>query len=84
VSDVTARWRSARVMATVYDAGVNHERVANSRRLGDVGADRRWRFADIGRLALQGGRYVAAVTFERSGAVEFFEARLPLREGAEC
>ena len=49
--DVTARWRSERVMAVMYDAGVKHDRVAMVGAWAMWGADMRRMFADVARLA---------------------------------
>ena len=48
---VTERWRTERVMAAVYDAGVKHDRVAMVGAWTMWGADMRRMFADVGRLA---------------------------------
>jgi|tagenome__1003787_1003787.scaffolds.fasta_scaffold20611692_2 ubiquinone/menaquinone biosynthesis C-methylase UbiE len=49
--DVTERWRTERVMAAVYDAGVKHDRVAMIGAWAMWGADMRRMFADVARLA---------------------------------
>jgi ubiquinone/menaquinone biosynthesis C-methylase UbiE len=49
--DVTQRWRTERVMAAMYDAGVKHDRVAMVGAWAMWGADMRRMFADIARLA---------------------------------
>jgi ubiquinone/menaquinone biosynthesis C-methylase UbiE len=49
--DVTDRWRSERVMAAIYDAGVKHDRVAMVGAWAMWGADMRRMFADVARLA---------------------------------
>jgi ubiquinone/menaquinone biosynthesis C-methylase UbiE len=49
--DVTERWRSERVMAAMYDAGVKHDRVAMVGAWAMWGADMRRMFADVARLA---------------------------------
>jgi ubiquinone/menaquinone biosynthesis C-methylase UbiE len=49
--DVTERWRSERVMAAMYDAGVKHDRVAMVGAWALWGADMRRMFADVARLA---------------------------------
>jgi ubiquinone/menaquinone biosynthesis C-methylase UbiE len=51
MSDVTERWRSERVMAAMYDAGVKHDRVATVGAWAMWGADMRRMFADVERLA---------------------------------
>jgi ubiquinone/menaquinone biosynthesis C-methylase UbiE len=51
MSDVTERWRSERVMAAMYDAGVKHDRVATVGAWAMWGADMRRMFADVARLA---------------------------------
>jgi ubiquinone/menaquinone biosynthesis C-methylase UbiE len=51
MSDVTERWRSERVIAAVYDAGVKHDRVARVGAWAMWGADMRRMFADVARLA---------------------------------
>jgi ubiquinone/menaquinone biosynthesis C-methylase UbiE len=48
--DVTERWRSERVMAAMYDAGVKHDGVASIGAWAMWGADMRRMFADVGRL----------------------------------
>jgi ubiquinone/menaquinone biosynthesis C-methylase UbiE len=48
--DVTERWRSERVMAAIYDAGVKHDRVARVGAWAMWGADMRRMFADVERL----------------------------------
>jgi ubiquinone/menaquinone biosynthesis C-methylase UbiE len=49
--DVTERWRSERVTAAIYDAGVKHAGVAGVGAWAMWGADLRRMFADIERLA---------------------------------
>jgi ubiquinone/menaquinone biosynthesis C-methylase UbiE len=51
MSDVTERWRSERVTAAIYDAGVKHDRVATAGAWAMWGADMRRMFADVERLA---------------------------------
>jgi ubiquinone/menaquinone biosynthesis C-methylase UbiE len=51
MTDVTERWRSERVMAAMYDAGVKHDRVAMVGAWVMWGADMRRMFADVARLA---------------------------------
>lgn len=51
MTDVTQRWRSERVMAALYDAGVKHDRVAMVGAWAMWGADMRRMFADVARLA---------------------------------
>jgi ubiquinone/menaquinone biosynthesis C-methylase UbiE len=51
MSDVTERWRSERVMAAMYDAGVKHDSVATVGAWAMWGADMRRMFADVERLA---------------------------------
>jgi ubiquinone/menaquinone biosynthesis C-methylase UbiE len=51
MSDVTERWRSERVMAAMYDAGVKHDSVARVGAWAMWGADLRRMFADVSRLA---------------------------------
>jgi hypothetical protein len=51
MSDVTDRWRSERVTAAMYDAGVKNDRVAMVGARVMWGADMRLMFADIARLA---------------------------------
>jgi SAM-dependent methyltransferase len=51
MSDVTERWRTERVMAAMYDAGVKHDRVATVGAWAVCGADMRRMFADLARLA---------------------------------
>jgi ubiquinone/menaquinone biosynthesis C-methylase UbiE len=51
MTDVTERWRSERVMAAMYDAGVKHDRVATVGAWAMWGADMRRMFADVARLA---------------------------------
>ena len=48
---VTERWRTERVMAAMYDAGVKHDRVATVGAWTMWGADMRRMFADVARLA---------------------------------
>ena len=48
---VTERWRTERVMAAMYDAGVKHDRVAMVGAWMMWGADMRRMFADVARLA---------------------------------
>jgi ubiquinone/menaquinone biosynthesis C-methylase UbiE len=49
--DVTERWRSERVMAAIYDAGVKHASLARVGAWAMWGADMRRMFTDIERLA---------------------------------
>jgi ubiquinone/menaquinone biosynthesis C-methylase UbiE len=49
--DVTERWRTERVTAALYDAGVKHDRVAMVGARALWGADMRRMFAEIARLA---------------------------------
>jgi ubiquinone/menaquinone biosynthesis C-methylase UbiE len=51
MNDVTERWRSERVTAAIYDAGVKHEHVARLGAWAMWGVDLRRMFADIARLA---------------------------------
>jgi SAM-dependent methyltransferase len=51
MSNVTERWRTERVMAAMYDAGVKHDRVALVGAWAMWGADMRRMFADVARLA---------------------------------
>ncbi len=51
MANVTDRWRSERLAAAIYDAGVEHERVARIAGLAMWGADTRRLFAEIARLA---------------------------------
>jgi ubiquinone/menaquinone biosynthesis C-methylase UbiE len=51
MSDVTERWRSERVMAAMYDAGVKHDSVARVGAWAMWGTDLRRMFADVSRLA---------------------------------
>ena len=51
MTDVTERWRTERVMAAMYDAGVKHDRVATVGAWAMWGADMRRMFADVARLA---------------------------------
>lgn len=51
MSDVTERWRSERIGAAIYDAGVKHERVAQVAARALWGADMHRMFADVARLA---------------------------------
>jgi hypothetical protein len=51
MTDVTERWRSERVMAAMYDAGVKHDLVAMVGAWAMWGADMRRMFADVARLA---------------------------------
>jgi ubiquinone/menaquinone biosynthesis C-methylase UbiE len=51
MADVTERWRSERVVAAMYDAGVKHDRVARVGARAMWDADMRRMFADIDRLA---------------------------------
>src|SRR3984893_18923981 len=51
MSDVTERWRSERVTAAIYDAGVKHDSVARVGAWAMWGADLRRMFTDIERLA---------------------------------
>src|ERR1700758_5069604 len=51
MSDVTDRWRSERVTAALYDAGVKNDHVAMVGARVMWGADMRLMFADIARLA---------------------------------
>lgn len=48
--DVTERWRNERLAARVYDAGVEHERVARVAGFAMWGTDTRRLFAHIGEL----------------------------------
>jgi hypothetical protein len=49
--DVTERWRSERVTAAIYDAGVKHDSVARVGAWAMWGTDMRCMFTDIARLA---------------------------------
>ncbi|MDT5325956.1 MAG: hypothetical protein QOF25_3108 [Mycobacterium sp.] len=49
--DVTQRWRSERLVAAIYDAGVKHDGVARVGAWAMWGADIRRMFADVERLA---------------------------------
>jgi ubiquinone/menaquinone biosynthesis C-methylase UbiE len=51
MSDVTEKWRSERVTAALYDAGVQHASIARAGAWAMWGADLRRMFADIARLA---------------------------------
>jgi ubiquinone/menaquinone biosynthesis C-methylase UbiE len=51
MSDVTERWRSERLMAAMYDAGVKHDSVATVGAWAMWGADMRRMFGDVERLA---------------------------------
>jgi ubiquinone/menaquinone biosynthesis C-methylase UbiE len=51
MTDVTQKWRSERVTAALYDAGVKHDSVARVGAWAMWGADLRRMFADIARLA---------------------------------
>jgi SAM-dependent methyltransferase len=51
MTDVTERWRSERLVAAMYDAGVKHDRVATVGAWAMWGADMRRMFADVARLA---------------------------------
>jgi ubiquinone/menaquinone biosynthesis C-methylase UbiE len=51
MTDVTQKWRSERVTAALYDAGVKHDSVARVGARAMWGADLRRMFADIARLA---------------------------------
>jgi ubiquinone/menaquinone biosynthesis C-methylase UbiE len=51
MSDVTERWRTERVTAAIYDAGVKHDRVATVGAWAMWGADMRRMFAEVARLA---------------------------------
>jgi ubiquinone/menaquinone biosynthesis C-methylase UbiE len=51
MADVTEKWRSERVTAALYDAGVKHDSVAKVGALAMWGADLRRTFTDIERLA---------------------------------
>ena len=51
MTDVTERWRTERVMAAMYDAGVKHDSVATVGAWAMWGADMRRMFADVARLA---------------------------------
>jgi ubiquinone/menaquinone biosynthesis C-methylase UbiE len=51
MNDVTEKWRSERVTAALYDAGVQHASVARVGAWAMWGADLRPMFADIKRLA---------------------------------
>jgi ubiquinone/menaquinone biosynthesis C-methylase UbiE len=51
MSNVTERWRTERVMAAMYDAGVKNDRVAIIGAWAMWGADMRRMFADVARLA---------------------------------
>jgi ubiquinone/menaquinone biosynthesis C-methylase UbiE len=51
MTEVTERWRSERVMAAVYEAGVRHDGVATVGAWAMWGADMRAMFADVQRLA---------------------------------
>jgi ubiquinone/menaquinone biosynthesis C-methylase UbiE len=51
MTEVTERWRSERVMAAMYEAGVKHDSVARAGAWAMWGADMRRMFADVERLA---------------------------------
>jgi ubiquinone/menaquinone biosynthesis C-methylase UbiE len=51
MSDITERWRTERVTAAMYDAGVKNHRVATVGAWAMWGADLRRMFAEIARLA---------------------------------
>jgi ubiquinone/menaquinone biosynthesis C-methylase UbiE len=51
MTDVTERWRTERVMAAMYDAGVKHDGVAMVGAWAMWGTDMRRMFADVARLA---------------------------------
>ena len=51
MADVTEKWRSERVTAALYDAGVKHDSVARVGARAMWGADLRRMFTDIERLA---------------------------------
>jgi ubiquinone/menaquinone biosynthesis C-methylase UbiE len=51
MSDVTEKWRTERVTAALYDAGVQHTTVARAGAWAMWGADLRPMFTDIARLA---------------------------------
>jgi ubiquinone/menaquinone biosynthesis C-methylase UbiE len=51
MTDVTERWRTERVMAAMYDAGVKHDGVATLGAWAMWGADMRRMFADVARVA---------------------------------
>jgi ubiquinone/menaquinone biosynthesis C-methylase UbiE len=51
MTEVTERWRSERVIAAVYEAGVRHDGVATVGAWAMWGADMRRMFADVQRLA---------------------------------
>ena len=51
MSDVTEKWRSERLTAALYDAGVKHDSVARVGAWAMWGADLRPMFTDIARLA---------------------------------
>jgi ubiquinone/menaquinone biosynthesis C-methylase UbiE len=51
MTDVTERWRTERVMAAMYEAGVKHAGVATVGAWATWGADMRRMFADVDRLA---------------------------------
>lgn len=51
MTDVTERWRTERVMAAMYEAGVKHDSVATAGAWTMWGADLRRVFADVERLA---------------------------------
>jgi hypothetical protein len=51
MTDITERWRTERVMAALYDAGVKHDRVAMVGAWAMWCADMRRMFADVARVA---------------------------------
>jgi ubiquinone/menaquinone biosynthesis C-methylase UbiE len=51
MTDVTEKWRSERVTAALYDAGVKHDRVARLGAWAMWGADLRRMFASVDRVA---------------------------------
>ena len=51
MTNVTERWRTERVIAVMYDAGVKNDRVAMVGAWAMWGADMRRMFADVARLA---------------------------------
>ena len=51
MTDVTEKWRSERVTAALYDAGVKHDRVARLGAWAMWGTDLRRMFASVDRVA---------------------------------
>ena len=63
MADVTQRWRSERLMAAIYEAGVRHDRVATVGARAMWGADMRRMFADVTALQFDDAHFDLCLTY---------------------